>query len=122
MSEPRADGGLAARFATALEAADGTPHLGAKPSAVVSEVAGSPPATIAVDDDAALDGLVAELHAAGYVVVRPHEPSYREALPDAAQRVTPSAITFVTGPSRSADIEQILTLGVHGPARVHVVL
>ena len=34
----------------------------------------------------------------------------------------PSAVTLVTGPSRSADIEQILTLGVHGPARVHVVL
>ena len=34
----------------------------------------------------------------------------------------PSAVTLVTGPSRSADNEQILTLGVHGPARVHVVL
>jgi L-lactate dehydrogenase complex protein LldG len=33
-----------------------------------------------------------------------------------------SGMTLVTGPSRSGDIEQILTLGVHGPAAVHVVV
>jgi L-lactate dehydrogenase complex protein LldG len=34
----------------------------------------------------------------------------------------PSAVHFVTGPSRTSDIENDLTIGVHGPAAVSVVL
>lgn len=34
----------------------------------------------------------------------------------------PSALAIVSGPSRSADIEQRLTTGVHGPREEHVLL
>ncbi len=34
----------------------------------------------------------------------------------------PRAVTFVTGPSRTGDIEQTIYLGAHGPRRLHILL
>lgn len=34
----------------------------------------------------------------------------------------PRAVNFVTGPSRSADIEQKIVVGAHGPRALHVIL
>jgi len=34
----------------------------------------------------------------------------------------PRAVNFISGPSRTGDIEQTIILGAHGPYRVHVIL
>jgi L-lactate dehydrogenase complex protein LldG len=34
----------------------------------------------------------------------------------------PRQVAFVSGPSRTADIEMTLVLGIHGPYRVHIIL
>jgi len=40
-----------------------------------------------------------------------------------AERGTlPRAVNFVSGPSRTGDIEQTIVLGAHGPCRVHLIL
>lgn len=38
------------------------------------------------------------------------------------RKTLPRTINLVSGPSRTADIEQVVQLGVHGPRRVHVIL
>ena len=59
-------------------------------------------------------------------VVGPYEDAWdllrAEHLPEPSGGFMPRNVMLVTGPSRSADIEQTLELGAHGPRRLHVVL
>lgn len=56
------------------------------------------------------DQLVPDLPAAFELIHRKYDGNY------------PSTISFITGPSRTGDIERILVLGAHGPKRLTVLL
>lgn len=50
------------------------------------------------------------------------EASELEGELSALMKSAPSFVAFVSGASRTADIERVLTIGVHGPQELHVLL
>ena len=121
------------RFTRELEAVGGHVHHG---RAALDELAGEGVsvtpclALIADTGTAVVSARLSQGRRAGLVApVHVIEASPAQLVPDlgAALRLigpelaASSAVTLVTGPSRTADIEQNLIRGVHGPGEVHVV-
>lgn len=45
-----------------------------------------------------------------------------EAQPETVSQAIPRTVNFITGPSKTGDVEQIIHEGAHGPRRLHVIL
>ena len=76
-------------------------------------------------DTPAETSLLPETHVAVVAesrIVRDMEDAWALLRAEQGATVMPRAVNFISGPSRTADIEQTLVLGAHGPYRVHIVL
>ncbi|QJT09432.1 LutC/YkgG family protein [Oceanidesulfovibrio marinus] len=75
-------------------------------------------------EDTRLATMIAEIHVAAVPVDAIVQDYYaeEELLAKLIGGKTPSYTAFITGASRTADIERVLALGVHGPLELHVLL
>ncbi len=55
-------------------------------------------------------------------IVGSYEDAWDRLREKTAQSAVPRAANFITGPSRTGDIEQKIEIGVHGPLRLHILV
>ena len=55
-------------------------------------------------------------------IVGSYEEAWQLLRQESGKELMPRTVLWITGPSRSADIEQTLLMGAHGPRRLHIVL
>ena len=75
-------------------------------------------------EDVRLAGMISEIHA---VLVKkstiyPDLPSIVQLLRKRMNSQPGTFTTLITGPSRTADIERVSAIGVHGPLELHIIL
>jgi L-lactate dehydrogenase complex protein LldG len=74
-------------------------------------------------EDVRLSTMVSEIHVGILPLskIRPSAYDLEEELQEAVQ-TAPGYLAFITGASRTADIERVLAIGVHGPLELHILL
>ncbi len=55
-------------------------------------------------------------------IVGPYEDAWDKVRAAEGEGRLPRTVNFITGPSRTGDIEQTLEMGAHGPRRLHIIL
>jgi L-lactate dehydrogenase complex protein LldG len=129
VSAERAAQAVGARLAArGVAVEDATPERAARAGlGVTSAVAAIAATGTVVLDSRAAGGRTASLLPAVHLCVVPVNSLFPTPA-DVLRRLgstadaLPPSLVLVTGPSRTGDIEQLLTLGAHGPTALHVVL
>jgi len=76
------------------------------------------------DEDLRLATMLADTHVACLPAsqIKPGTESIQDDLDRILKTEPATYLAFITGPSRTADIERVLAIGVHGPQELHILI